>query len=729
MSEWMRIKVAVPRPLFQTFDYLHSAAVAVGARVRVPFAGKEVVGVVLGATPLSVVHAQVAMAKSAALKAVQAVLDEQPLLDAELLGFLQQAARYYQHPLGEVIAAALPNALAQGGENQRDLPRFYALTLQGEAALSGKLSAKQQALLSAVQIAPQSEAELRAAFACSAAWLRDLVARGWLSVEARFYYQAPPLVAAPELSGEQAAALDYLAQRQGFAVDVLDGVTGSGKTEVYIRRIEQLLAQGGQVLLLAPEIALVEMLYERLRQRLPYAIAKHHSAMSDAARLAAWQAVQAGDAQILIGTRSALFSAFAALRGIIIDECHDQSYKQQDGFHYHARDMAVLRAKRLNIPVLMGSATPPLEVWAQMQSGAWGDIRLTSRVLAQAKPLITIDDMNTPEQIDGLSFRLIAEMHRQLQAGNQVMLFLNRRGYAPLLRCEDCGAAVNCSACDSTMTAHMASHNLQCHHCGRSRDLPSHCSQCGSKALKLLGYGTQRLEQSVGKQFPQARLLRIDSDAYRSAVQFQAALEKVQAHEVDIILGTQWLSKGHHFPKLQLVAVVDADAAFYSSDFRAEEHLAQTLLQVGGRAGREGQGHIWVQTRQAAQPIFRVFYQSYRETLHYLAAKRQAAQLPPYAAQVLLTAQHREAARAAQALQFTAQGAQAAGIGQDWLWLGPAPALMQRKNGQHRYQLLLQAKQRSDLQQQLPALNQWLLAQGKALNVRVAMDVDPLWLD
>lgn len=715
------ISVAVPRPLFSAFSYLHHRPLAAGQRVRVPFGRKEEIGIVLASAPY--------VEEEGALKSITAVLDEAPVLDTELLGFLQQAARYYQHPLGEVIASALPNALLHGAENRRRLARFYRLTAAGVAALDGKLGSKQREVLTALQSGRQSEQALRGQFGLSPAWLRDMVERGLLTQEEQFQYEAAAPIPAPDLSTEQAAALAYLSKRSGFVVDVLDGVTGSGKTEVYIRRIEQLLSGGGQVLVLAPEIALVEMLYRHLRPRLPCALAKHHSAMTDAARLTVWQDVRAGDVQVLIGTRSALFGAFADLRGIMIDECHDQAYKQQEGFHYHARDMAVLRAKALNIPVLMGSATPPLEVWAQVERGIWGDIRLQSRVLAQAQARITIDDMNTPEQVDGLSFRLISEIHRQLRDGHQVMLFLNRRGYAPLLRCEDCGEALQCSACDCAMTAHLSSRNLQCHHCGRSRDIPTHCPACGSKELKLLGYGTQRLEQSLRLQFPQARILRIDSDAYRSAAQFQQAIAQVQAGEADIILGTQWLSKGHHFPALQLVAVVDADAAFYSSDFRAEEHLAQTLMQVGGRAGRESTGHIWIQTRQAAQPVFRLFQQPYRDTLQRLAAARKQAHLPPYSAQVLLTARHRDGARAAQALQFTCEGAQAAGIGQDWQWLGPAPALMLRKDGLQRYQVLIQSDNRASLQQQLPALNQWLLAQGKAFAVRVAIDVDPLWID
>ena len=478
-----------------------------------------------------------------------------------------------------------------------------------------------------------------------------------------------------------------------------------------------------------PEIGLVQTLAARLAARLGERIAVHHSALADGARLEQWLAVRAGDAQVLVGTRSAVFAPCAALRGIIIDEEHDAAYKQQDGFRYHARDLALKRAQQADVPILLGSATPSLESYHQVWRDNWQQLRLPARATTTALPAIHLENMDGAAASGGLSHELIRAMRRTLVGGGQTLLFLNRRGYAPLLRCDDCDWQASCDACDALPTVHTASHQLQCHHCGRVQPLPTRCPACHGDHLQMLGLGTQRLEQSVARQFPQARVLRIDSDAYSTSRQFEAALAQIQAGAVDIILGTQWLAKGHHFPRLHLVAVVDADQALYSLDYRGEERLAQLLVQVGGRAGRESEGQIWIQTRQPQHPVFTVLDAPYEDTARRLYDERQRARLPPHCAQVALLARHSDAERALQTLAFTRDGAQQAGIGQNWQWLGPAPAVMPRKDGQHRAHLLIQAESRAALQQELPRLTAWLHAQGKAFRVRVAVDVDPWWLE
>ena len=716
----MRVSVAVPRPLMGSFDYLCDEPVAVGARVRVPFGRGQVIGVVVGI--------QEGATDDGTLKTVARVLDDAPLLDAPLLQLLHFAARYYQHPLGEVVQAALPKLLREGRAATRDLPRSWRITAAGRAALAGRLGDKQAAVLSALHENEQLEAALRAAHHCGAGWLRDLEKRGWLEARAHWHGLGAPAAAAPTLNAEQTAALAALPDR-GFTATLLDGVTGSGKTEIYIRWIEHLTADGGQVLLLVPEIGLVRTLAARLAARLGDRIAVHHSALADGARLEQWLAVRAGDAQVLVGTRSAVFAPCPALRGIIIDEEHDAAYKQQDGFRYHARDLALKRAQQAGIPILLGSATPSLESYHQVWRGHWQHLRLTARAATTTPPAIHLENMDGASASGGMSHELIRAMRRTLADGGQTLLFLNRRGYAPLLRCDACDWHAACDACDAMLTVHTASHRLQCHHCGREQPLPTRCPACHSDALHMLGLGTQRLEQSVARQFPQARLLRIDSDSYTTSRQFEAALAQVQAGEVDIILGTQWLSKGHHFPRLHLAVVVDADQALYSLDYRGEERLAQLLVQVGGRAGRESQGQIWIQTRQPQHPVFSVLNSPYEDTARRLYEQRARAQLPPHRAQVALLARHTDAERALQTLAFTRDGAQQAGIGQNWQWLGPAPAVMPRKDGQHRAHLLVQADSRAALQKELPQLTAWLHAQGKAFRVRVAVDVDPLWLE
>ena len=716
----MRVSVAVPRPLAGSFDYLCHEPVAVGARVRVPFGRGQVIGVVVAVAPDAL--------DDGSLKTVARVLDDAPLLDAPLLQLLHFAARYYQHPLGEVVQAALPKLLREGRAATRELQRSWRITAAGRAALAGRLGDKQAAVLTALSEGEQLEAALRAAHHCTAGWLRDLEKRGWTEACAHWQGLAAAPAAAPTLNAEQTAALAALPD-SGFTATLLDGVTGSGKTEIYIRWIERLTADGGQVLLLVPEIGLVQTLAARLAARLGERIAVHHSALADGARLEQWLAVRAGDAQVLVGTRSAVFAPFAALRAIIIDEEHDAAYKQQDGFRYHARDLALKRAQQAGVPILLGSATPSLESYHQVWRGHWQHLRLTARAATSTPPAIHLENMDGAAASGGLSHELIRTMRRTLAAGGQTLLFLNRRGYAPLLRCDACDWHAACDACDAPLTVHTATHQLQCHHCGRQQALPTRCPACHSDSLHMLGLGTQRLEQSVARQFPQARLLRIDSDAYSTSRQFEAALAQVQAGAVDIILGTQWLSKGHHFPRLHLAAVVDADQALYSLDYRGEERLAQLLVQVGGRAGREGEGQIWIQTRQPQHPVFTVLNAPYADTARRLYEQRAQAELPPHRAQVALLARHSDAARALQTLAFTRDGAQQAGIGQNWQWLGPAPAVMPRKDGQHRAHLLVQADSRAALQKELPQLTAWLHAQGKAFRVRVAVDVDPLWLE
>lgn len=713
------VQVAVARPLPGFFDYRCDVPTAVGMRVEVPFGRSRLIGVVAGSGTAR---------EGLVLKPVHKVLDDAPLVGGDVWHLVCFASRYYQYPIGEVAALALPTALRKGAADVRELPLFYTLTDTGRAQREARLGQKQREVLDF--LAAQNEtaqALLQERFQVSAAWLRDLAARGWLVAQCRWERPRYPALQAPVLTHEQEAALATLAQTDKGTV-LLDGVTGSGKTEVYIRHIERLTADGGQVLVLVPEIGLVQAMAARLGGRLDVGVVAHHSGMTDAQRLAVWQAVRAGDAKVLVGTRSAVFAAFADLRGIIVDEEHDLAFKQQDGLRYHARDLAAVRAHHGAMVLLLGTATPALETLHLVQTGRARHLRLQERVEARPLPRVVIEDMQQVEKAGFLSVNLIRAVRRVLQAGGQALFFLNRRGYAPLLCCESCGYTAGCQACDAKMTAHTATRTLQCHHCGRSAPLPTRCPDCG-EALAMIGLGTQRLEQAVRQQFPHARVLRIDSDAYSTHGQFQEAVAQVLAGEVDILLGTQWLSKGHHFPRLNLVAMMDADQALYSSDFRSEERFAQMLTQVAGRAGRETPGEVWVQTRQAQHPVFRVLQEGYAATAMRLYRERQMMQLPPFAGQVMLTARHRDEARALQTLQWTRDGAIADGIGADWLWLGPAPAVLARKDGEHRAHLLVQANARGQLQRALPALLRWLQAQAQACGTQVAADVDPLWME
>ncbi|MBV7434643.1 primosomal protein N' [Cardiobacteriaceae bacterium TAE3-ERU3] len=714
------VSVAINRPLAAWFDYSCDVPVELGARVMVPFGRGQVVGVVMR------VHQQPPEGDFT-VKSVTQVLDDKPLINQELQKLLAYAARYYQHPAGEVVHAALPVALRKGAENVRDLPRLFSLTDTGRTALGGSLGEKQHQVLATLAERDMSAAELREAFKANKAWLDDLLMRGWLS--ARECWQGvveDERSDVPQLSAEQDTIVTTLNNAKAFSVHLLDGVTGSGKTEVYLHWLDKLLENGGQALVLVPEIGLVNAMSSALRARLRHAVVTHHSGMTDKARLDTWQAIAAGDAQVVVGTRSAIFSPFIDLRGIVVDEEHDQAYKQQDGFRYHARDMAIVRAHNNNIPIVLGSATPSLESYHKVWQGGWQYHRLAERIRADAPAKIVMVNPQEGELVGGLEKRLVRAMRATLREGKQVMLFLNRRGYAPLMYCAQCGWKSECPACDTTMTAHTHSRRLQCHHCGRQAPLPLQCPSCMSTELLMLGMGTQRLEQAVNLHFPQARVLRMDSDAFTTAKQFDEAVAKIHAGEVDIVLGTQWLSKGHHFANLHLVAVVDVDQALFSADYRSEERLAQLLVQVAGRAGRESQGEVWLQTTQPQHPVFSVLHTPYIDQAKRLYAQRRESGLPPLTAQALLMSTHRDGARAAQALQWTRSGVeQALGRDEALRWLGPAPALMPRKDGKQRQQLLLQASDKKHLQRNLPEIIAWLNAQGQALGVRVMVDVDP----
>ncbi|MBR0070737.1 MAG: primosomal protein N', partial [Campylobacter sp.] len=416
------------------------------------------------------------------------------------------------------------------------------------------------------------------------------------------------------------------------------------------------------------------------------------------------------------------------------DECHDQSYKQQDSLlrysalRYNARDMAIVLGKIADIPVLLGSATPLLESWRQIEEQKWHLLSLANQALSVSPKQVTLDDQRETQRIDGFSLALMGEINRRLLAGEQVLLFLNRRGYAPALICRNCDWQAMCSACDSRMVAYLDNSCLQCHHCGRRQILPISCPACGGDFLELCGIGTQRLEQAARKHFPYARILRIDTDSAKTAKQFNELVERVRSNAVNLIIGTQWLSKGHHFPNLNLVAVMDADSAFYSGDFRAQERLAQLLVQVGGRAGREKAGHIWIQTQQTGQKVFAVLFENYRREALRQLKLRQEADLPPYSAQTLLLAIHPQVEVATKFLLELREEIKKQEFS-DFAVLGPVPALMLHKDTKARVQLLFQSSTKQNMQKILPRVQEMLEPRKKNSALRVFFDVDPMAFD
>ena len=533
-----------------------------------------------------------------------------------------------------------------------------------------------------------------------------------------------PAVEPITLTPAQSEALQSLrwALAQG-GVTLLDGLTGSGKSELYACCVAERLAEGGQALLLVPEIALSTLLLDIVAKRTGRRGAVYHSELGPKTKAELWQACRLGALDFIVGTRSAVFLPFADLRLLVVDEEHDLSFKQQEQLRYHGRDLAIYRARSWQIPIILGSATPSLEALHRVKSGQWACVELKERAKTSTPPRLVLDDMQNG-RLGHLSLALVREMRQTLRRGQQVLLFLNRRGYARSLACADCDYRSDCPHCSTRLVAHRRRRLLRCPQCDYSEALPQRCPHCGGGQLQFVGFGTEQLEEEVRQQFPGARILRIDSDAYRTPKQFQAALDEVQRGAVDIILGTQWLAKGHHFPHLYLVAVVDADSAFFGHDYRSEERLAQLLLQVGGRAGREGEGLVWVQTRMPTHPIFAIFRQDYRATAWRLYQNREAAALPPFTAQALLELQHRDEERALGLLEQLDPS-----LAPELGWFGPVPAGVARRAGYYRAQILLQAPTKVELQRALPRLRAALQELAKKGGASVSIDVDPQVMD
>ncbi len=730
------LRIADPSPLDRVFEYLPPpdcdlAVLQPGLRVRVPFGRRHVVGFLLE------IGTDTAL-DPAVLRPAQAVLDTEAVLPADVLALLQWARRYYHHPPGEVFTVALPALLRQGEPINLPAPApLWQITAAGHAALATgpHRAPTQRRLLDYLAGCPDGadSDSLRAVVRDSAATLRALRAKDWVeslacpaqAVAEAVFTPRPP----PELNAAQTAAVASIAaELDRFQVFLLEGVTGSGKTEVYLRLIEAVLARGRQALVLTPEIGLTPQLLARFRERLPGPLAVLHSGLSDRERLNAWLLARAGAARVVVGTRSAVFAPLRAPGILIVDEEHDSSFKQQDGFRYHARDLAVFRGRQLGIPVVLGSATPALESCHNAGRGRYRLLQLPERVGGGMEAPIEILDVRRQPMAEGLSRPLLERMRAHLARNEQVLLFLNRRGFAPILLCHECGWLSQCRHCDARMTFHLHQRRLICHHCGDSRPVDAACPLCGSVDLRALGHGTERLETALRQEFPDTGITRMDRDSTRRRGSLETLLADIHNGGRRILIGTQVLAKGHHFPEVTLVGIVDADQGLYGIDFRAGERMAQLIVQVAGRAGRaEKPGAVIIQTHQPDHPLLHVLVsQGYPAFAAAALAERQAAWLPPFAHQALLRAEAAEPERATAFLQ--AARALAAPCTDGIELLGPAPAPMERRAGRHRAHLLLQAVQRQDLHRFLDPWIVRLRAEHADRRVRWSLDIDPVEL-
>ncbi len=724
-------EVALPTPVYRCFDYRippGQAGPAVGARVRVPFGRRQAVGVVVALVPRPRVEAS-------RLRELEQVLDDEPLLPAPLLELIHWASRYYHHPLGECLAAALPAPLRRGEPARPVASCAWQVSAAGAAQPAHELRRRAPAQAQLLARLQQAPAPLAAgAFAGTPGdWrgaLERLTARGLaqaveLPSHPLLQGRAGP---APNLNDAQQQAVAAVREALGrFQALLLDGVTGSGKTEVYLQAVAAVLARGGQALLLVPEIGLTPQLLERFTGRLAARLAVLHSGLADGERLGAWLAARSGAADVVIGTRSALFTPLPRLALVVVDEEHDPSLKQQDGFRYSARDLAVARARAAGVPVLLGSATPALESLHNSSAGRYRQLSLPRRAGAARAPQVRLVDLRGRPLQHGLSSALSARMEQHLAAGGQVLLFLNRRGYAPVVLCHECGWQARCRRCDAHMTLHRGRRTLLCHHCGARQSIPERCPECAAVDLRPVGEGTERLEQGVRERFPDVPVARIDRDSLTRRGALEQALAAARSGERRILLGTQLLAKGHHLPEVTLVGIVDADGGLFSADFRATERLAQTIVQVAGRAGRaERPGEVLIQTHHPEHPLLQVLLQEgYPGFAREALAARQAAGLPPFAAMALLRAEAIDPQASTSFLQQALD--QAAPLARDGVAVhGPLPAPMERRAGRTRAQLVVLAPRRGPLQRLLGAWIPQLQALPGARRVRWSVDVDPV---
>ena len=724
-----RIRVAVPVYLYDCFDYSLTAEqyhqAEVGARVAVSFGRQNVVGVIVekltDEKPLDL---------GFKLKAITELLDDNAILDTKVLSLLTWSAQYYQFPIGEVMHAALPSFLRQG-KPYNLLARMWKL-IDDHAEDKLKRSEKQQDAYKILKLHPTGTSENILNLAgIETATLKALEKKQITQciLEAQdFKPQAMTLAQMPLTpNDEQKRAIqNILKARHSYHAFLLDGLTGSGKTEVYLQVMQEVLKQGKQVLVLVPEIGLTPQTVSRFQSRFHCHIALLHSGLNDSKRLQAWQSAQTGKASIVIGTRSAIYTPLPHLGLIVLDEEHDLSFKQQEGFRYHARDVALYRAHLENCPIILGSATPSIDSYALVEQGKMTRLELDQRAGVAVMPKMHVIDLKVAQKQNGISQQLIHEVQKRLDKKEQVLIFLNRRGYAPVLICESCGWQAKCPHCDANFTVHRQPYqHLHCHHCGTIHRMPEHCPQCQHSELKPIGLGTAKVEENLQELFPNFEVIRVDRDSTSRVGSWQKIYNKIQKSEPIILLGTQMLAKGHHFPYVTLVAILDIDSGLLSVDFRATERTAQLIIQVAGRAGRgEKKGEVYLQTLRPDHPLLNTLLESgYRSFAKQTLKERKAAWMPPYRYAALLRCESKDQELNQNFLQEHAQALRQASENSIDIW-GPIPAPMERKAGRYQAHMVLLSKDRARMHFYI---RQWWqnVWHNKPHGMKLSLDIDP----
>lgn len=725
------IKVCVHGPVWQAYDYLlpdsmDTQSCQPGMRVRVPFGHGSRLGLVWGNA-----FQNPKPTSKYKLKAIEALLDTEPLLTPSLLTLYQWVSDYYHYPLGEVIFNTLPKLIRQGKSIALPQPERYRINpaMQSTSETLLKRAKKQLQLYQFVLEHKQGTSKsllLQQGF--TSQQLKALLDKELIEL---FIFKDEDNDSSliqnysVNLTEHQQQAVTLINATHDFHTFLLAGVTGSGKTEVYLQTIEQVVQNDKQALVLVPEISLTPQTLERFSKRFNAPIAVMHSGLNDTERAHAWLQAQNGQAKIVIGTRSAVFVPMQNLGIIILDEEHDQSFKQQSGLRYSARDVAIKRAQLESLPVVLGSATPSVESIFNINHKRFTKLELPNRISTAAPPKIELVDLRNQSLQAGLSPQLLSKIKSHLAQKGQVLLFLNRRGYAPVLMCHACGWTAQCQHCDARMTWHEARRRLICHHCCSETFSTRICPHCKQEELNKIGVGTQRLETTLSECFPDKNIVRIDRDSTRKKGALADLLETIHDQNADIIVGTQMIAKGHHFSNLTLVAIVDADAGLFSSDFRALERMGQLFVQVSGRAGRESrQGEVVIQTHQPENPLLQLLLkEGYFKFVDQLMQEREVMSLPPYSAMALFRA---EAAQQQKSQQFLETVKDLTGPLQSSVQvMGPIAAPMQKKAGMYRSQLLLRAKTRKELHSFMSALMPKITALKESKRLRWSLDIDP----
>ena len=718
-------------PLDRLFDYLSGGVSAqIGQRVLVPFGRRSQIGIVMGFAETS----EFAIEK---LKPVTQVFADELPINTETLNLIKFSADYYQYPFGQALLSALPSRLRQIAPAVSRKQFAYQLTDLGREQTVEQIPKRQLVTRRVFEALHASEllteAELDAISSGARKAAKQLVLDGWASskqVQAGLRVLEQQSAIEPHLNDEQAQAVEQIVQTSTeFKAWLLHGITGSGKTEVYIRLMQHFLVpKDAQVLVLVPEINLTPQLESRFRSRFAnIPLVSLHSNLSESERLHHWQMAQSGAAKIVIGTRLSIFTPLPNLKLIIIDEEHDGSYKQQDSMRYHARDIALVRAKRLSIPVVLGSATPALESWHNATASKYSLLSLNQRAVTAAQlPNIECIDTTKVNLQQGLTPQLITALKLRLARKEQSLLFINRRGYSPVLLCSACHWIAPCMRCSSRLVVHLGQRKLRCHHCGHEQKIPLQCPSCGNADLHPTGHGTQRLEQTLAQLLPTARIARVDRDSISRKNALVEILDKVHNQEIDILVGTQMLAKGHDFPNLTLVGVIDTDSALHSPDFRASERLFAQLMQVAGRAGRADKaGQVIIQTQFPEHVLFNALRsQDYVSYANAMLQEREQVQFPPYVFMALLRAEANDFALVQPFLNHAFKLAR--DLSTEVTVYDPIRPQMERLKGMERGHVLMQTTNRGALQKLLRNLVSQLRGQAIAAKVRWAIDVDPL---